>query len=133
MYAYESALLGFLGLYPLKVSLVWIIASLSGYSKPSPGYCSWNYGISSLTNSLHSSNLNVPIWYLLLFLWDKIQILKLLNIYIFTLHFDIEGVTLIRYWDSILGLLKKVLIFIWVLRNLLTYFYAFFFSNYAIR
>lgn len=41
MYAYESALLGFLGLYPLKVSLVWIIASSSGYSKPSPSYCSW--------------------------------------------------------------------------------------------
>lgn len=41
MYAYESALLGFLGLYPLKVSLVWIIANPSGYSKRSPSYCSW--------------------------------------------------------------------------------------------
>lgn len=41
MYAYESALQGFLGLYPLKVSFVWIMANRSGYSKPRPSYCIW--------------------------------------------------------------------------------------------
>lgn len=41
MYAYESASQGFLGLYPLKVSLVWIIANPFGYSKPRLSYCIW--------------------------------------------------------------------------------------------
>lgn len=41
MYAYKSALQGFLGLYTLKVSLVWIIANPSGYSKPRPSYHIW--------------------------------------------------------------------------------------------
>lgn len=64
MYAYESALLGFLGLYPLKVSLVWIIANPPAYSQPSPGYCSWTLWNFSSHNQLElPSNLKVPICY----------------------------------------------------------------------
>lgn len=54
MRAYDSALLGFLCLYPFKVSLVWIIASPSGSLKPSPSHCIWKLcGISGLTNTLN--------------------------------------------------------------------------------